>query len=112
VRVDSTTSMRKSVLRVGRIRANSGATLSCGFLTASWSHLIPFIFRRHLRLPFSPPSGLDVLASPFLLLAHVVHEHIFNRLVVTAEQVADAAAGHQVNDFFCDVLGVIAGAFK
>ncbi len=44
--------------------------------------------------------------------AEVVDEHLFYGLVVGHQDVADGATADDVADFFGEVLGVIAGAFK
>jgi hypothetical protein len=57
----------------------------------------------------------DKLFSGSLLLvaaAEVVDEHLFYRLVVGHEDVADGVAAYEVADFFGEVFRVIAGAFE
>src|ERR1700722_1188433 len=44
--------------------------------------------------------------------AEVVDEHLFYRLVVGHQDVADSAATDYVADFFSEILGVISGAFE
>ncbi len=47
-----------------------------------------------------------------LTAAEVVNEHLFYRLVVGHEDVADGVAADEMADFFGEVLGVVAGAFE
>ena len=44
--------------------------------------------------------------------AEVVDEHLFDRLVVGHEDVADGVSADEVADFFGEIFGVIAGAFE
>ena len=55
-------------------------------------------------------SCTDSLAGG--LAAHPVEEHFLKRLVGGADQVTDAAPGHQVANFLGQVLGMIAGALQ
>src|SRR5208282_828367 len=48
---------------------------------------------------------------PFLA-AEVVDKHLFDRLVVGFEDVADGVAADEVANFFGEILGVIAGSFE
>ncbi len=47
-----------------------------------------------------------------LAAAQIVDEHLFDRLVVTLEDVANRVAADEMANFFSEVFGVISGAFQ
>ncbi len=47
-----------------------------------------------------------------LAAAQIVDEHLFDRFVVTLEDVADSVATDKMTDLFGKILGVITGAFE
>jgi len=56
----------------------------------------------------SDVRGLAVLVAA----AEIVDEHLFDRLVISHENVADGVSADEVADFFGEIFGVIAGALK
>ena len=44
--------------------------------------------------------------------AQPIDEHLFDRLIVAHEHVADGVSAHKVADLFSEILSVIAGALE
>lgn len=58
------------------------------------------------------PAALFWSLTMLVAAAKVVDEHLFDRLVVGDEDVADGASADKVADFFGEILGVVASALE